>query len=513
MMKKFVSLLLALLLAAALPMSALADAVLEGSRTLENSATLVSGSNTYIIYKDRAYTLYDANGVKLTDSYSDLSALSGSNYLKAGSGNGYNCYGLVDAKTGELVLPMVYGDIDAVNADWVTAVVLVPTTDTESDYKSWSGDNRYNISYVDVVYRGKVVGQLNRDEYRNGYCNAFGQYCGLKIADKKALWFDAQGNRHVVEKDSVYVSSEYEDVYRKGVFHNPTGQQAFTSSCMLTADEVYRSVWYNDNGDFVDLQGNVINQGPSAYKEYDSVRYYGGSYMTIRANSKYGIVDMQGNEVLPAVYASLASSSDTRNYFASGYQAVLDDAGHLSFLDLEGNVTASVPYTLSESDYLGYNYNAPIIAVKNMGTYLIITASKGILPATYDDVSYVRSALQRIIAVKKGDVWGCIDMNGNTVVPFVHKYAPDVSKDGTLVVGALTEGGYAAYNIGYVTPEPVGPTLREGEWLCSCGEVNTTKFCPECGEAKPVEEIKCDSCGYMPEGAAPKFCPECGTKF
>ncbi len=48
-------------------------------------------------------------------------------------------------------------------------------------------------------------------------------------------------------------------------------------------------------------------------------------------------------------------------------------------------------------------------------------------------------------------------------------------------------------------------------WQCSCGKVNTGKFCSECGAKKPISV--CPNCGYKPQGAAPKFCPECGKPF
>ncbi len=51
-------------------------------------------------------------------------------------------------------------------------------------------------------------------------------------------------------------------------------------------------------------------------------------------------------------------------------------------------------------------------------------------------------------------------------------------------------------------------------WTCSCGSVNTGKFCPNCGGKRPVSAA-CPSCGFaFPDPAnPPKFCPNCGNKL
>lgn len=54
-------------------------------------------------------------------------------------------------------------------------------------------------------------------------------------------------------------------------------------------------------------------------------------------------------------------------------------------------------------------------------------------------------------------------------------------------------------------------------WICGCGSVNKGKFCPECGARRPANApvYVCDKCGWKPEDPKnpPKFCPECGDPF
>ena len=51
-------------------------------------------------------------------------------------------------------------------------------------------------------------------------------------------------------------------------------------------------------------------------------------------------------------------------------------------------------------------------------------------------------------------------------------------------------------------PKPVSAA----EWTCECGHVNTGKFCSECGKPAPAAEWTCE-CGQSNKG---KFCSNCG---
>ena len=77
---------------------------------------------------------------------------------------------------------------------------------------------------------------------------------------------------------------------------------------------------------------------------------------------------------------------------------------------------------------------------------------------------------------------------------------------------AQPQQGYGQPQQGYGQQQPP-QAPQQGGWTCSCGAVNSGKFCMECGKPKP-EAPKgrfCTNCGAQLAPGA-KFCPECGAK-
>ena len=78
---------------------------------------------------------------------------------------------------------------------------------------------------------------------------------------------------------------------------------------------------------------------------------------------------------------------------------------------------------------------------------------------------------------------------------------------------AQQNGGINAQQLFAMGQQKSAPQQQANAWTCTCGNVNTGKFCPECGSKKP--HYRCNKCGWEPADPTkpPKFCPECGDRF
>ncbi len=547
-MKKLFLCLLALMLAVP---AAMAEIQVE-TIALENNVYISDATNCYYMRANGGYRLFNADGEAISEVYSNLTSKNAGRYYQY-QGSGLNYIGLLDAN-GQVISEPAYGSLYCPANDWMLGYVLEPTTAETGDFSNRSTGEKFMMKRADLYYQGRMLGSLSRDEFNpNLRFGVSGNYFYVRLTDEAGYWIDLDFNITRVEKD--FTSSEFTTIYKKGVFHNPTQQYAYCEGCPLTAEDTNQTVYYDaDKDQLLDLQGQVVASGIN----YESVRLY-GDYFLIRLNRLYGVMDKQGNVIVEPMYKDVAYS--TADLFAGGVLTALTEEGHLHFLNRQGQVTAKAEYELSGSDYKGYLYSTPFAAINNLGKYIILTADAGELPVRYEDVSMPKNQ-HKILAVQLNGLWGAIDTYGNTVLPFIHQYAPEQTDDGTLVYGYTEAREAFLYRITYtedaapvveVTPAPAASQTQDGSWTCGCGSVNSGKFCPECGAAKPTPaptpeptpapaddgswtcncgsvnggkfcpecgspkpaavEVQCSACGYKPEKDIGKFCPECGTKF
>ena len=517
-LKRMFPTLLLMLAALVLPLSALAEAELTGQRTIEGLTGLHLVNGTYVLRlsgaEENMFAVFSGSGERLSAAYRQIDIRQDMPYyMVTGDPGDMNGRGLVDG-SGREVLPPIYGRIDVINDRWIIGCRV----------QNWS-----EVVSADVYLDGERIGTLGPEDYTvSSYASAHGAYLG--VGGGQSIFYLNSRFERVPGTTDYLVGEEYLSVWGEGVYHPGSGQKAFDPSCSLSPDEVERSLWYDDSGSFIGLQGQVIVSAPASGKAYDNVEYRGGDYLMTRSNQGMGVVDMQGSEVLPARFQALGGS--TQSYFAMGYQAVLQD-GKLSWVDREGRTTASVGYSMNEGDYQGFSVNGLFVTARALGETLVFTATAGELPQRYEDAVTVSSPRQRILCVKQGGLWGAIDMEGSTVIPFAHQNPLQISYDGTVAIGQNGRNEQVVYTVSYgdepvvtVTPKPAATaapqpaesaaaSAEDDGWICpACGQLNSLNFCPFDGTARPAEPPACPSCGYvMPDGSTPNFCPNCGSPF
>lgn len=438
MMKKILSSILVLALACLLPLTALGATVVE---TVElpkdlNAYLWEYGELTVQVAHEGYWKkqIVNAAGEALTPPYYSISGKEHDRALFI-AGLEQNNSGLLNNRTGEIILPAEYTSIDVLSEKWVVGVRLKPGTVPESDgWTTWYSYGTGDIIDVDVYYGAQKVATLTADEW--GYFNVFGEYLMIRN-NTNAISLNPRG-----EKITMYqgrFTYEFEEDYRtKVVTHNPTGQEAFVPGCTLTVDEVDRAYWMKDEG-IVDLQGNVILAREDFPYEDLYLRDSHGDYLLIShedeetSNDLYGVLDKTGKLIIPCELIDWPNLSAEEPWFTNGVLAAITSENKLNFYDAAGTVLSSVE--LGENKVYSRDLGKEIIMINCAdGTTLYASAAKGLLDiSAYEDTDGYYS--ENLLNVKQNGFWGVMDQNGEVIIPCIHAYTLRITKDGTMALG------------------------------------------------------------------------------
>lgn len=136
------------------------------------------------------------------------------------------------------------------------------------------------------------------------------------------------------------------------------------------------------------------------------------------------------------------------------------------------------------------------------------TRGMEILSVALASISYSEESQKLIHMRNQGAMMGDAAIRQGYVQSAVARGLEAAGSNANGAAAAYMGMGFGMQAAGGVMGSAAGsgaPNSADG-WTCSCGTVNTGKFCSECGRPRPAAEWRC-SCGTVNTG---KFCSECG---
>lgn len=315
---------------------------------------------------------------------------------------------------GSVAVPFQYGDVEVLSNQWAIGIALAEATRDNFDYESWSDDKVYLIDHVDIynLDSGAML-TLPRTNYEDAA--AYGSTINIKDRSTgKVTAYDASFNA-LGEIDSVY-SEDFAKDYLNSFY----------------SDGLYGL----KNGDDIVLE-----------PAYDYIYDFDGEYTEYEMDGMYGIIDRQGNIVIPAEYDGFETSyyissdaGDNYGIYAGGYFCFVKD-GKMGFMTSAG-VTCEAKYSESIMEN-----NGASATFTDMEGNLNIMAGDGVITpiAGYDDVScaYYSNGFYYIIRDEDYNE-GLIDWHGNVIFPCEYSDV-SLSGDGRYALVEVEYGEYELY--------------------------------------------------------------------
>lgn len=135
--------------------------------------------------------------------------------------------------------------------------------------------------------------------------------------------------------------------------------------------------------------------------------WYEGKILKIEKNGKYGLIDFNGKQVLPAEYDEIVTLEGTEN------SILIKKDGKVGLVNDNGGIIAEVEY--KEIKNLGETYKNGYITINEDGKYGVISATKKqILENKYDEIS--QTYLGEYYLVKENENQKLIDSKGNVII-------------------------------------------------------------------------------------------------
>lgn len=431
----------------------------------------VTGTNLLRVEGNDGEALADIDGNLLTGYiYDNLYHEYGYITARQLTVPGVNCYGVLDL-TGKTVVPFEY-NILKVRNDWVVAIALEDATSSSYDYSNSDGDAFYNIKNVGIFHlpEGKLA-DLTRDQYLDHYvvndCINIQDRTTSTITTYDAT-FTAQGT--------------VKDTYRSD----------FAPARYTT---------FRENGQYgiKDRDGNIIM--PASYQ---TVYDYSYGYFPVSTGDKEGLVDINGQLVVPAEYDDVKymynmpmENGSNYSYKALGtYYCVVKD-GKVGYITDNNVVTYAPRYSKDIVDV-----NGASMTLTDLEGNLILIAADGVETTItgYDRVSVLDYSSGYYYRVTDADYnYGMIDWHGNVILPCEYD-SIYLSADGQYALVSKDYQTYQIYTLDYPAPA-AAETAPADEAAAETADAAEQTGRPQLGKGKLNKNDAAENTEAAPETA------------
>lgn len=280
---------------------------------------------------------------------------------------------------------------------------------------SWMGMDRKYQGYID---------EARRLESKGLYIDAISQYeeakalkpDNLEIEEYIADAYLAMGNYKDYEKQLAYIIDAFGPVERE---IRKTYEYYMTYSSENTLIDYIVALYdkYPDNTVIKEYYNSIKGIYTEKYASYDDISNFRGSGAVIVKGGKKGLINIDGDIVISAVYDDLAYNGSDDNFIT------VKDGHEYYFINSSG-------YKTKQPDE-GYEYIGVIseqrIAAKREGKYgYLDTNLKEVTGFVYDSAS---SFYEDIAAVEKNGKWALINRKGEELTEYIYDDIAINSKD------------------------------------------------------------------------------------
>ena len=222
--------------------------------------------------------------------------------------------------------------------------------------------------------------------------------------------------------------------------------------CTYDVDDVngtYRTKAINEKNEEILTGYDKIE----AIDNYDSKQniWYENNVLRVSKNGKYGIINYEGQEVLPCEYEEITALKGVKANF------IVKKDSNVGLVNEVGQTIVNTEY--KDVVALKDEYKSEYIIVNAENKYgLISTSGATLIESKYDEVKYIGSS--HLFAVKEADEWKLFDTEANKVV-IEEGYKNIVEAKSENIVVVDKDGKYGVLNKDYsVKIEPQYEDLK-----------------------------------------------------